>query len=95
MSLDKKTIQHIATLSRLSVSESESEEYRQDLSNILTLVEQMKTVETKDIEPMAHPLEITCRLREDAITETNQRDYFQSIAPEVEQGHYLVPKVIE
>jgi len=95
MSLDKKTIQHIATLSRLSVPDSESEEYSQDLSNILTLVEQMKTVDTKDIEPAAHPLEITCRLREDKITETNQRDYFQSIAPEVEQGHYLVPRVIE
>ena len=95
MSLDKKNIQHIATLSRLSVSDSESEEYSQDLSNILMLVEQMNAVDTSGIEPMAHPLEITARLRPDEITETNQRDHFQAIAPEVAKGLYLVPKVIE
>ncbi len=95
MSLDKKTVQHIATLSRLSVTDGESEEYSRVLSSILELVEQMNTVDTRNIEPMAHPLQITARLREDRVTESNQRDQFQSIAPEVEQGHYLVPRVIE
>ena len=95
MSLDKKNVQEIALLSRLSVSESECEELSNDLGNILSLVEQMNSVDTAGTEPMAHPLAITARLREDRITETDQRDLFQSIAPEVDQGHYLVPKVIE
>ena len=95
MSLDKKNVQHIAHLSRLMVSDSEAGKYSQDLSRILALVEQMNAVDTTGIEPMAHPLEITARLREDRITETDQRDRFQSIAPEVDQGLYLVPKVIE
>ena len=63
--------------------------------NILGLVEQMNSVDTRDVEPMAHPLEITARLREDEITEIDQRQRFQAIAPEVEQGLYLVPRVIE
>ncbi|MCG8323940.1 MAG: Asp-tRNA(Asn)/Glu-tRNA(Gln) amidotransferase subunit GatC [Thiotrichales bacterium] len=95
MSLDKKTIQHIATLSRLSITDEESESYRHDLSNILNLVEQMNAIDTTGIEPMAHPLELTARLRDDAITESDQRDHFQKIAPQVDEGHYLVPKVIE
>jgi len=95
MSIDKKNIQHIATLSRLLVSESECESYSGDLSNILGLVEQMNSVDTRDVEPMAHPLEITARLREDEITEIDQHQRFQAIAPEVEQGLYLVPRVIE
>ena len=95
MSLDKKNIQHIAILSRLSVDESESGEYSQDLTRILSLVEEMNSVNTDGIEPMAHPLDLHARLREDRVTETDQRDHFQAIAPEVDQGHYLVPKVIE
>ena len=61
----------------------------------MTLVDQMNSVDTKSIEPMAHPLEVTQRLRVDKVTETNQRDKFQSIAPNIDKGLYLVPKVIE
>ena len=95
MSLDKTEIEKIAWLARLAMDENTIPEYQQDLGNILNLVEQMNKVETDAIEPMAHPLEIKARLRLDEITETNQREKFQGIAPAVENGHYLVPKVIE
>lgn len=95
MSLDRKNIRHIATLSRLAMSDSECEKYSEDLSRILDLVEQMNSVDTSNIDPMAHPLELTARLRDDEVTETDQRDHFQNIAPEVEDGLYLVPRVIE
>ena len=95
MSLDKTEVEKIAWLARLAMDENTIPEYQQDLGNILNLVEQMNKVETDAIEPMAHPLEIKARLRRDEITETNQREKFQEIAPAVENGHYLVPKVIE
>lgn len=95
MSLDKKTVQEIAVLSRLSVSDPESEELARDLSNILDLVEQMNSVDTSGIEPMAHPMDLAARLRDDVVTESDDRQSYQAIAPEVESGHYLVPKVIE
>ena len=65
------------------------------LNNILGLIDAMQAVDTSGIEPMAHPLGATQRLRADAVTETNQRDAYQAIAPAVESGLYLVPKVIE
>ena len=95
MSLTKTDIEKIAWLARLAITSEDIPHYASDLSNILALVEQMNTVDTQGISPLAHPLEITTRLREDRVTEQDQRDHFQSIAPEVENGHYLVPKVIE
>lgn len=95
MSLDKSDIEKIAWLARLSISVEEIPKYSKELNNILDLVEQMNGVDTADIEPMAHPLEITARLREDRVTESDQRERFQTIAPAVENGHYLVPRVIE
>lgn len=95
MSIDKRNVEKIAHLSRLSLSESEISDLSSDLSNILGLVEQMNSVDTQSILPLAHPLEINARLRADEVTEKNQRDQYQSIAPEVERGHYLVPKVID
>lgn len=95
MSLDKTDIDKIAWLARLKIADDDIENYARDLSNILGLVEQMQAINTTDVEPMAHPLELTARLRSDEITESNQRDHFQTIAPDVEGGHYLVPKVIE
>ncbi len=95
MSLDKSNIEEIAWLSRLSINDSEIAGYADDLSNILQLVEQMNSVDTTGIKPLAHPLEINARLRPDVVTEKNQQELFQSIAPDVEEGHYLVPKVIE
>ena len=95
MSLQKSEVEKIAHLARLSISENDIPAYIDNLSNILKLVEQMNTVDTSDIEPMAHPLAESQRLRVDEVTETNQRDHFQSIAPKTEDGLYLVPKVIE
>jgi len=95
MSLDKSDIEKIAWLARLSISPEEISKYSKELNNILDLVEQMNGIDTRDIEPMAHPLEITARLREDRVTESDQRERFQAIAPAVGKGHYLVPRVIE
>ncbi len=68
---------------------------QQQMNDILSMVDQMAAVDTQGVEPMAHPQEVTQRLREDEVTETDQRELFQSIAPQVEDGLYLVPKVIE
>ena len=95
MSLDKQDVEKIAHLARLAIDEADVPVYAQNLSNILDLVEQMNAVDTRDVEPMAHPVEAVQRLREDAVRETDQRERFQSIAPRVEDGLYLVPKVIE
>ncbi|MCK4710630.1 MAG: Asp-tRNA(Asn)/Glu-tRNA(Gln) amidotransferase subunit GatC, partial [Gammaproteobacteria bacterium] len=65
------------------------------LSSILDLVDQMSAVNTDDVEPMAHPMDASQRLRADIVTETNQREKFQSVAPKTEDGLYLVPQVIE
>ncbi len=95
MALDKDTVRNIARLARIHLDEAELENYRTELSKILTLVEQMNAAETSDVAPLAHPLDRGLRLRADEITETDQRDDFQQIAPEVDAGLYLVPKVIE
>ena len=95
MSLDKTEIDKIAWLARLQVTASESEKLTDQLGNILELVEQMNSANTEGVEPLAHPLELSARLRTDEVSEENQRDTFQKIAPDVEDGHYLVPKVID
>ncbi len=95
MSLEKSDIDKIAWLARISISEEDTPNYIHDVANILNLVEKMNSIDTDNIEPLAHPLEIAARLRDDKVTETNQRAHFQRIAPAVDNGHYLVPKVIE
>ncbi len=95
MALDKSDVEKIAHLARLAISEEDIPAYAHNLSNSLTLVEQMSSVDTSGVTPMAHPLDMAQRLREDVVTEPNQRDHFQAIAPSVEAGLYLVPKVIE
>ncbi len=95
MALDQQQVRDIADLARLQIDDSQIAEYQKNLSSILTLVEQLASVDTSAIEPMAHPLDAVQRLRADAVTETNQRDHFQSIAPATEQGYYLVPRVVE
>lgn len=95
MSITPEEVQKIAHLARLQINDDEVDQYAVELSNILSFVEKMNTADTQDIEPMAHPLDIIQRLREDKVTETNQREKFQSIAPRAEKGLYLVPKVIE
>ena len=95
MSLDNKEVSQIAYLSRLQVEESSLESITADLNNILNLVEQLSELDTGSVEPMAHPIKMTQRLREDEVTETDQSESFQSIAPKTGKSHYLVPTVIE
>ncbi len=95
MSISTEDVLKIANLARLQINEDELDQYAKDLSNIITLVEQMNKVDTQNILPMAHPQDATQRLREDKVTEENQRDKFQGIAPHADRGLYVVPKVIE
>jgi len=95
MALDHDTVHNIARLARLKIDDSEVEKYCSEISNILDLVAQMEAVDTTDIEPMTHPFDATMRFRTDEVTENNQRDDFQNIAPSTERGLYLVPKVID
>lgn len=95
MSLDKTDVEKIAYLARVAIDEADIPSYVRELSNIFDLVEQLGEANTSDISPMAHPLDAVQRLRTDVVTETNQRELFQSIAPETVDGIYLVPQVIE
>lgn len=95
MSLDKADVEKIAHLARIAIDEEMIPEYAHSLSGILELVEQMNAVDTDAVAPMAHPLDMAQRLREDKVSEGNQRDKFQAIAPKVEDGLFLVPQVIE
>ena len=95
MSLPIKSVENIAHLARISIKEQDMPVYAHQLSDILNLVDQMSGVDTSKITPMAHPLDAVARLRADVVLEGDQRDLFQSIAPQVDAGLYLVPKVIE
>ena len=95
MSLSRNDVEKIAHLARLAIDESDIDGYANELSNILGMVDQMDAVDTTGIQPQAHPLDAVQRLRVDEVSETDQRDYFQKIAPQVENGLFLVPKVIE
>lgn len=95
MSLNTQDVKRIAHLARIAVSEEEAETTLVKLSGILGLIEEMQAVDTSGIAPMSHSQDVTQRLRADVVTESNQRDLLQSIAPAVENGLYLVPKVIE
>ncbi len=95
MSLDADDVKKIAFLARLKIDEADVPGYVSSLSSILDLVEQMSSVDTEGVLPMSHPMDAVQRLREDKVTESDQRDYFQQIAPKTEDGLYLVPRVIE
>jgi aspartyl-tRNA(Asn)/glutamyl-tRNA(Gln) amidotransferase subunit C len=95
MALDRSDVDKIAHLARLAIREAAKDRLATDLSNILALMEQMGSVDTAGVEPMAHPLHMTQRLRPDQATEPDQRAHFQAIAPQTADGLYLVPKVIE
>ncbi|HFD92766.1 MAG TPA: Asp-tRNA(Asn)/Glu-tRNA(Gln) amidotransferase subunit GatC [Gammaproteobacteria bacterium] len=95
MALQRSDVEKIAHLARLAVSEDEMAAYTRSLSDILKLVDQMDSADVAHVAPMAHPLDAVQRLREDVVRETDQREKFQAIAPHVETGLYLVPRVIE
>tara|TARA_B110000858_G_scaffold175732_1_gene209385 strand:+ start:74182 stop:74469 length:288 start_codon:yes stop_codon:yes gene_type:complete len=95
MALDKSEIEKIAHLAKLHVNEAEAEEVTTRITDILALIDQMQSVDTESVEPLAHPLDMVQRLRADEITENNQRDELQKLAPASEDGLYLVPKVLD
>ena len=95
MALDHSDVEHLAQLARIGLEEAEIPANVAKLTGIMGLIDKMQAVDTSGIEPLSHPLEITQRLRADQVTERNQRDALQSIAPATEQGLYLVPRVIE
>jgi aspartyl-tRNA(Asn)/glutamyl-tRNA(Gln) amidotransferase subunit C len=95
MSLTADDVNSIAYLARLGIDKQDVESYAKDLSGILDLMTRMSELNTDNVEPMAHPMDQAQRLRPDMITEQNNRENFQAIAPQVEAGLYLVPKVIE
>ena len=95
MSLSNEQVGHLARLARIALSDAEIDATRVKLDGIFALIEQMQAVDTTGVEPMSHAQELPTRLRADTVTETDQRDAFQHIAPQTESGLYLVPKVIE
>ena len=95
MSLDAADVEKIAYLARLGIDAADVPEYARNLTDILAFVEQLNTADTAGVEPLAHPLEAAQRLRPDTVTETDERENFQQVAPQTEAGLYLVPKVIE
>ena len=95
MIIDEKVVSNIAELAQLEILPEHMQEYVDSLSNILELVEQMQTVETEGVEPMSNPLDSIQRLRVDEVSESNQREQMQALAPETLDGLYLVPRVVE
>jgi aspartyl-tRNA(Asn)/glutamyl-tRNA(Gln) amidotransferase subunit C len=95
MSLSIDDVKKVARLARLAVTEQEAQTAHAQLTGIFGLIAEMQAVDTAGIEPMSHAQDLTQRLRDDRVTEQNQRELFQSVAPQVENGLYLVPQVIE
>ena len=95
MPISENDVTRVARLARLRATEAEIPQYQAGLDGILDLVAQLHESVTDHIEPMAHPQDIFLRLREDQVTEDDERDLFQECAPAVENGLYLVPRVIE
>ena len=95
MAVEQADIEKIAHLARVRIEVSEIPEVASRLNDILAMIDQMQAVNTDPIKPMANPHDANQRLRKDVVTESNQRDAFQQMAPATEDGLFLVPKVIE
>jgi aspartyl-tRNA(Asn)/glutamyl-tRNA(Gln) amidotransferase subunit C len=95
MTLSFDDVRRIADLAYIETNKEEAHVVLAQLSDIFNLIEQMQAVDTSGVEPMSHSQDVTQRLRDDIVTESDQREQFQEIAPQVEEGLYLVPKVIE
>lgn len=95
MSLSPEQVQQVAHLARLELKPEKTTLYAAQLSNILAMVDQLAAAKTEGVAPMAHPLELTQRLRADVVSEPDRRETFQAHAPSAEAGLFLVPKVIE
>ncbi len=95
MALTPDDIASIAHLARVGIKPEALAPLAADLSNVLDLVEQLQAIDTTGVEPMAHPASASLWLREDDVTEVNQRDTLQEPAPQTQDGYFLVPRVIE
>lgn len=95
MTISREDIEKVAVLARIRLDEEQIPALEKDLGNILSLVDQLSATDTDNVEPLSHPLDAVQRLRADEVTESNQREAFQAIAPATENGLYLVPRVIE
>jgi aspartyl-tRNA(Asn)/glutamyl-tRNA(Gln) amidotransferase subunit C len=95
MAITQDDIEKIAELARIRIADNQIGEVTARITEILGMVDQLQAIDTSEVEPMANPLDATQRLRADVVTQTNQREGFQAIAPAVENGLYLVPKVID
>lgn len=95
MSVNKDEIKYLSLLSRMDIDKNEIKDIEEKLTKIIDFVDQLQTISTDNIEPMAHPLNQPQRLRIDEVTETNDRENIQKNAQQIEKGMYLVPKVID
>lgn len=95
MSLDNKTVEKVARLARLKITDKEATEYGSKLSNIINFVEQLKEVDTENVEPLASVVDINLRLREDKVTDGDIQSEILANAPESLEGFFVVPKVVE
>ncbi len=95
MAVDRSDIEKLAVLARIEMTDEAADKVASSISDVLTLVDQLQAADTDGIAPMAHPMDAVQRLRADVVSESNQRDKFQAIAPATEGGLYLVPKVID
>ena len=95
MALTLEDVKRVAHLARVAIDEAEARAALSQMNDVFKLIAEMQAVDTGGVEPMSHALDVVQRLRADAVTETDQHALFQSVAPHVESGLYLVPKVIE
>ncbi len=95
MAVNSADIAKLAHLARIAINEEAATQVATSISEVLALVDQLQAVDTKDVLPMAHPMDAVQKLRPDVVSESNQREQFQQIAPATESGLYLVPQVIE
>jgi len=95
MNLSLNDVKRIADLARIEIDDNQAQATLTQLSSVFNLIETMQSVDTSSVEPMSHSQSVAQRLREDVVTESNQRGLFQALAPQIERGLYLVPQVIE
>jgi aspartyl-tRNA(Asn)/glutamyl-tRNA(Gln) amidotransferase subunit C len=95
MSLTPDDVRRLARLARIEMAADESQAVLESLNRVLRLVDEMRRVDTQGVEPMAHAVDVSQRLRPDAVRQPEQREAYQAVAPAVRDGLYLVPKVIE
>ena len=95
MALTRDDVLRAARLARLRIDDAETDAVLEQLKRIFAMIEEMRAVDVSGVEPLAHAQDVTLRLRDDAVTEADQHELFQANAPRVENGLYLVPKVIE